>query len=72
MRRPPVNAEIAAITPVDYDHQQYLGETLEEIAAEKAAIIHRNSRAVIAPQKPEAENVIRRQMPGNGRCAGFF
>ncbi len=55
------NAEIAAITQIDYDHQQYLGETLEEIAAEKAAIIHRNSKAFIAPQKQEAEEIIRRR-----------
>ena len=33
------NAEIAAITRIDLDHQEYLGETLAEIAAEKAAII---------------------------------
>ncbi len=52
------NAGIAAITPIDYDHQQYLGNTLEEIAAEKAAIIHECSKVVIAPQKPPAEKVI--------------
>lgn len=51
-------AEIAAITPVDFDHQQYLGDTLEEIAAEKAAIIHQGSKVVVAPQKPAAEKVI--------------
>ncbi|MGI8654264.1 MAG: bifunctional folylpolyglutamate synthase/dihydrofolate synthase [Pyrinomonadaceae bacterium] len=33
------NAEIAAITPIAFDHQEYLGNTIEEIAAEKAAII---------------------------------
>lgn len=52
------NAGIAAITPIDYDHQQYLGETLEEIAAEKAAIIHKGSKVVIAPQKPAVKEVI--------------
>ena len=60
------NAEIAAITPVDFDHQQYLGDRLEEIAAEKAAIIHRNSKAFIAPQKQEAEDVIRRRCQETG------
>lgn len=59
------NSEIAAITPVDFDHQQYLGETLAEIAAEKAAIIHSGSKVVIAPQKPEAQKVIME------RCAEF-
>ena len=48
------DAQFAAITPIDYDHQEYLGETLGEIAAEKAAIIHAGSKVVVAEQKPEA------------------
>ena len=52
------DAEIAAITPVDYDHQRILGETLTEIAAEKAAIIRKSKRVVLAPQKSEAQSVI--------------
>ncbi|MEP6901309.1 MAG: folylpolyglutamate synthase/dihydrofolate synthase family protein [Actinomycetota bacterium] len=51
-------AEIVAITPVDYDHQRILGETLTLIAAEKAAIIRRNTKVIIAPQKDDAERVI--------------
>lgn len=52
-------AEIAAITPVDYDHQKILGNTLTEIAAEKAAIIRENTqKVVVAPQKEEAMRVI--------------
>ena len=39
---------ITVITPVDLDHQQYLGETLEEIAAEKAGILKRNTYAIKA------------------------
>src|SRR5688572_14082294 len=53
------NAEIAAITRIDLDHQEYLGETIEEIAAEKAAIIHAGSRVVIGEQDPEVMDVIR-------------
>lgn len=56
------NAEIVAITPIDYDHQEYLGETLTEIAGEKAAIIRSDTKVVIAPQLKEAELVIK------GRC----
>lgn len=41
------NAEIAAITRIDLDHQEYLGETIEEIAAEKAAIIRPDTKAVV-------------------------
>jgi dihydrofolate synthase / folylpolyglutamate synthase len=53
------NAEIVAITPIDYDHQQYLGETIEEIAGEKAAIINsHNQRVVVSKQSTEAEIVV--------------
>lgn len=52
------NAEIVAITSIDYDHQEYLGETLTEIAGEKAAIIRADTRVVVAEQKIEAEQVI--------------
>lgn len=53
------NAEIAAITRIDIDHQQYLGDTIEEIAAEKAAIIDDEfDKVVIGAQVPEALEVI--------------
>lgn len=52
------NAEIAAITRIDLDHQQYLGETIEEIAAEKAAIIREGSQVVIGEQVDAAMKVI--------------
>ncbi|MEP6944960.1 MAG: folylpolyglutamate synthase/dihydrofolate synthase family protein [Acidobacteriota bacterium] len=51
------NAEIAVITRIDYDHQEYLGETLVEIAGEKAAIIRSGSNVVIAEQDSDAMNV---------------
>jgi dihydrofolate synthase/folylpolyglutamate synthase len=52
-------ARLAAITPVALDHQEYLGETLSEIAAEKAAIIRPGTAAVVvAPQEREALSVI--------------
>src|SRR5205085_1532594 len=51
-------AETVAITPIALDHQEYLGETLAEIAAEKAAIIRPGATAIIAPQAPEALDVI--------------
>lgn len=47
------------ITPVDIDHQQFLGENLTQIAAEKAGIIKHGSPAILAPQHKEAEDVIR-------------
>lgn len=59
------NAEIVAITPIDYDHQQILGETLKEIASEKAAIIRKDTSVFLAPQKNQAKTVIL------GRCREF-
>jgi len=55
------SAQVVAITPIAKDHEEYLGETLESIAAEKAAIIRPGVTAIIAPQTPEAMNVILRQ-----------
>ena len=49
---------ITVITPVDLDHQQFLGDTLAAIAGEKAGIIKRGVPCVIGPQHPEAMDVI--------------
>ena len=49
---------LTIITPVSIDHQQYLGETLPEIAAEKAGIIKRGVPVIVGPQSPEALAVI--------------
>lgn len=56
-------SEVVALTPIALDHQEYLGTTLAEVAAEKAAIIRPGVTAIIAPQQPEALAVIKR------RCA---
>ena len=48
----------SVITPVDLDHQQYLGETLPEIAAEKAGIIKPGVPVFSARQEPPAAEVI--------------
>ena len=51
---------VAVITNIGLDHQEYLGETIKEIAAEKAAIIVRGDRAVTgATDRGEALSVIR-------------
>ena len=49
---------VSIITPVDLDHQQYLGDTLAEIAGEKAGIIKRGVPCVVGPQHDEALDVI--------------
>jgi dihydrofolate synthase/folylpolyglutamate synthase len=51
---------VSVITTVDYDHQQYLGTTLTEIAHEKAGILKPGCPAVIAAQPDEALQEIER------------
>ncbi len=50
--------EITIITPVDMDHQQFLGDTLAQIAGEKAGIIKRGVPCVVGPQHEEGLEVI--------------
>jgi dihydrofolate synthase/folylpolyglutamate synthase len=47
-----------AITPVGFDHQQYLGDTLAAIAGEKAGIVKPEVPVVLAPQPAEAMETI--------------
>lgn len=49
---------LSIITPVSFDHPQYLGNTVAEIAAEKAGILKRGVTAVIGPQPEDALDVI--------------
>ncbi len=49
---------VTAITPIDYDHQKYLGDTLAEIAGEKAGIIKARVPAIVAQQNEKAMKVI--------------
>jgi dihydrofolate synthase / folylpolyglutamate synthase len=46
------------ITPVSIDHREYLGETIDKIAAEKAGIIKRGVPTIIAAQTHQARDVI--------------
>ncbi|NDW53405.1 bifunctional folylpolyglutamate synthase/dihydrofolate synthase [Aliiroseovarius sp. PrR006] len=49
---------LTVITPISIDHTQFLGETLPEIAGEKAGILKRGVPCVVGPQKDEALEVI--------------
>ena len=51
---------LAVITSLSYDHMALLGETLAEIAGEKAGIIKDGVPVVVAPQKEEARQVVER------------
>lgn len=54
-----VDAMAAAITAIDFDHEEYLGHTLEAIAGEKAGVIKPGALAVLAANPPAVEAVIR-------------
>jgi len=51
---------VTAITSIDFDHQQYLGNTLADIAAEKAGIIKHSVPVIVGDVVPEAFAVIER------------
>lgn len=51
-------AKVVAVTQIAMDHEQYLGETIESIAAEKAAIIRPGVTAIIGKQQPAALSVL--------------
>ncbi|MEO0398373.1 MAG: folylpolyglutamate synthase/dihydrofolate synthase family protein [Pseudomonadota bacterium] len=54
-----IDAPLASvITPVDLDHQKFLGETISEIAGEKAGIFKPNAAAVVGVQSPDAMAVL--------------
>ncbi len=53
-----VDPEVCVITPVALDHTHMLGDTIPQIAVEKAGIIKQGVPVVCAPQEPEAFKVI--------------
>jgi dihydrofolate synthase/folylpolyglutamate synthase len=53
-----VEPRVSVITDISLDHQKYLGETVREIAGEKAGIIRSGGVVVTLPQMPEANDVI--------------
>ena len=68
-----IDAPLASvITPVSMDHERYLGETLADIAAEKAGILKAGAPAVIAPQPEDAHAVIERVAAALGAPLASF
>src|SRR5215470_6951751 len=53
-----VEPRASVITDISLDHQKFLGNTVGEIAREKAGIIRRGGMVVTLPQAPEANDVI--------------
>jgi dihydrofolate synthase / folylpolyglutamate synthase len=56
-----VRPELSVITPIDFDHEAYLGRSLEAIAGEKAGILKPGVPAVFSRQRPEAQAVLERR-----------
>src|SRR5208282_1665635 len=57
-----IDAPVASIiTPVSFDHPEFLGDTVEQIAYEKAGILRRGAPAIIAEQEEGALRVIERE-----------
>ena len=54
-----ITPEVSVITNIGYDHMQFLGETLPEIAFEKAGIIKENTPVVIGEQQEEVVHVFK-------------
>lgn len=54
-----VPSTVSVITPVDLDHQKWLGDSIEQIASEKAGIIKQRTPVISSKQLPVAEKVIR-------------
>jgi dihydrofolate synthase/folylpolyglutamate synthase len=52
-----INPEVSVITNIGYDHTQFLGDTLKEIASEKAGIIKNNTPVVIGEDQDEVMDV---------------
>ena len=53
-----VEPRVSVITDISLDHQKFLGDTVAEIAREKAGIIRRGGVVVTLPQQPQANDVI--------------
>ena len=60
---PPISStpEVSVITNISFDHKEFLGRTLGEIAFEKAGIIKKGIPVVASLQEPEAKAVIEKR-----------
>jgi dihydrofolate synthase/folylpolyglutamate synthase len=57
---------VSVITSISIDHEKFLGDTVDKIAAEKAGIIKRGAVAVSSPQLPAVEAVLKRRAAREG------
>jgi dihydrofolate synthase/folylpolyglutamate synthase len=50
--------ELAVITPISLDHEQFLGNSIEKISSEKAGIIKKHTPVIVSSQNEKASEVI--------------
>jgi len=62
-----VRPQLAVITPIDFDHQKQLGDSLVQIAAEKAGIIKKDVTVLSAEQKAGVLSLLQNAVSGKGR-----
>lgn len=55
------DADVAVITPISLDHERWLGETVTEIAVEKAGVIKPDCITVVGRQEPEVLDILARR-----------
>jgi dihydrofolate synthase/folylpolyglutamate synthase len=67
-----VPADVCVITPIGLDHTQYLGDTLEAIAAEKAGIFVTGKPAISAPQEAGARFILEKEANERRSCLEFI
>lgn len=61
-----IDGEVAVLTPVAMDHENWLGHSIREIAREKAGIVKDNATAVVAAQREDADAEIRARAEETG------
>jgi dihydrofolate synthase / folylpolyglutamate synthase len=66
-----IDANVSVITPINLDHQKWLGHSLAEIAAEKAGIIKTGVPVISAPQSPDAATIIKKRAQECGSVLEF-
>jgi dihydrofolate synthase / folylpolyglutamate synthase len=66
-----VQSSVSVITPIDLDHEKWLGHSIAEIAREKAGIIKSGTPVISAPQQPDAESVIKQRADTCGASLQF-
>ncbi len=62
---------VSAIVSIDFDHEEYLGQTLGAIAREKAGVLRKNRIAVVGPMAVEASATIERMAASTGARLQF-